>query len=142
MLQNVQSSQKRSISRGISRLGEARGTSEETKLKVLVLPDNLYEYLNHVVHSYSRAGHEPEEGLAIYQLNQAVGEAQSVDVSNLGKIKLEKLGPGGVTMTIAPEEAVKEGCTPDCTPNHPCHGFVLHHSDDTTFPASVDSVQT
>jgi hypothetical protein len=77
-------------------------------MKVLVLPDNLYEYLNHVIRAHAGAGIDPEEGLAIYQLNQAVGQAQTVDTSSLGKVKLDKLGPDGVTMTIAPEETEQQ----------------------------------
>ena len=70
-----------------------------------MLPDNLYDYLNHVIRAHAGAGIDPEEGLAIYQLNQAIGQAQTVDVSSLGKVKLDKLGPDGVTMTIAEEES-------------------------------------
>lgn len=70
-----------------------------------MLPDNLYDYLNHVIRAHAGAGIDPEEGLAIYQLNQAIGQAQTVDVSSLGKVKLDKLGPDGVTMTITEEES-------------------------------------
>lgn len=88
-------------------------------MKVLVLPDNLYDYLNHVIRAHAGAGIDPEEGLAIYQLNQAIGQAQTVDTSSLGKVKLDKLGPDGVTMTLSPEEA--PGCVGEgCTPNNPC----------------------
>lgn len=77
-------------------------------MKVLLLPDNLYEYLNHVIRAHAGAGIDPEEGLAIYQLNQSVGQAQTVDVSSLGKVKLDKLGPDGVSMTIVADEPEPE----------------------------------
>ena len=87
-------------------------------MRILVLPDNLYEYLQHVVRAHSVAGIEPEEGLAIYQLNQHVTAAQSVDVSNLGKAKLENLGPEGVALRFEPNppaEPDRSPCGPGCT---------------------------
>jgi len=99
-------------------------------MRVILLPENLYEYLNHVVRSHAAAGIEPDEGLAIYQLNQHVAQAQTVDVANLGRVKLDKIGSEGVSLTIAPDEEVPnccagEGCrfpfeTSHCTPDNPC----------------------
>jgi hypothetical protein len=73
-------------------------------MKVLLLPDNLFDYLQHVVRAHAAAGIDPEEGLAIYQLNQHVGQAQTVDISNLGKARIENLGPEGVALRFEPTE--------------------------------------
>lgn len=77
-------------------------------MKVLLLPDNLYDYLQHVVRAHASAGIEPEEGLAIYQLNQHVSQAQTVDISNLGKAQIENLGPDGISLKFVPTEPQPE----------------------------------
>jgi hypothetical protein len=48
-------------------------------MKVLILPDDLFAYLQHVTRAYAGGGIDPEEGLAIYQLNQALKNVQTVD---------------------------------------------------------------
>ena len=56
-------------------------------MKVLILQDDMYSYLAYVVQTYARGGIDPEEGLALYQLNQALKSAQTVDESQVAKIK-------------------------------------------------------
>ena len=56
-------------------------------MKILVLQDELFGYLAHVVNSYAANGINPEEGLAVYQLNQAIKGAQSVKDEELAKIQ-------------------------------------------------------
>lgn len=73
-------------------------------MKVLLLPESLYEYLVHVVRTHSSTGIEPDEGMAVYQLWQHVQGAQTVDVSDLGKAQLEKIGPDGVAIRLEPEQ--------------------------------------
>jgi len=90
-------------------------------MKIILLPENLHEYLAHVIQSYARAGIDPSEGLALYQLNLHAAQAQTVDVSNLGKVRLDKAGSEGVSLTIAPEDEVSNCCAGEgCTPNDPC----------------------
>jgi hypothetical protein len=48
-------------------------------MKVLILSDDLFAYLQHVTRAYAGGGIDPEEGLAIYQLNQALKNVQTVD---------------------------------------------------------------
>lgn len=48
-------------------------------MKVLVLQDELYEYLQHVVRKYAASGIDPEEGQALYLLHNAVRSAKTVD---------------------------------------------------------------
>ena len=90
-------------------------------MRILLLPDNLYEYLQHVVRTHAVSGIEPEEGLAIYQLNQHVGAAQSVDITSLGKAKLENLGPEGVSLRFEPnaEPAVPAPASDPAYPPEP-----------------------
>ena len=47
-------------------------------MKVLLLPDDVYEYLQHVVRAHTLAGIEPEEGFAAAQLWSHIGRAQEV----------------------------------------------------------------
>lgn len=55
-------------------------------MKVLILQDELFAYLQHVVRAYASGGIDPEEGLALFQLNQSIKSAQSVDDSQVAKI--------------------------------------------------------
>ena len=45
--------------------------------------DDMFAYLQHVVRSYAAAGIDPEEGLALFQLSQALKGAQTVDDTQL-----------------------------------------------------------
>ena len=54
-------------------------------MKILVMPDEMYAYLVHVVRTYAGGGIDPDEGLAIYQLSQALKGVQTVDESQLAK---------------------------------------------------------
>ena len=62
-------------------------------MKVLILQDDMYPYLAYVVQTYARGGIDPDEGLALYQLNQALKSAQTVDDSQVAKIKTGEVGP-------------------------------------------------
>jgi hypothetical protein len=55
-------------------------------MKILILQDDLFEYLNHVVRSHAGGGISPEEGLAVYQLDLAIKGAKSIDNSQVAKI--------------------------------------------------------
>lgn len=46
--------------------------------KVLILEEQLYEYLNHVIERHAARGIDPEEGLALFHLWRAVKNAQTV----------------------------------------------------------------
>lgn len=50
-------------------------------MKVLLLPDDDYEYLQHVVRAHTLAGIEPEEGYAASKLWAIIGRAQDVTTS-------------------------------------------------------------
>ena len=58
-------------------------------MRILVLPDDLFGYLQHVVRSYAAGGIDPDEGLALYHLNQAIKGAQTVDDAQVAKAKSE-----------------------------------------------------
>jgi hypothetical protein len=61
-------------------------------MKIVVLQDDLFGYLQHVVRSYAGNGVDPEEGLALYHLNQAIKGAQVVDDARLAKITTGEAG--------------------------------------------------
>jgi hypothetical protein len=55
-------------------------------MRVLILQDDLFTYLQHIVRSYAAAGIDPEEGMALFQLNQALKGAQVVDDNQVAKV--------------------------------------------------------
>ena len=56
-------------------------------MRILILQDDLFAYLaGHLVRTYAANGIDPEEGMALYQLNQALKGAQTVDDSQVAKI--------------------------------------------------------
>ena len=61
-------------------------------MKILVLQDDLFTYLFHVVNSYANAGINPDEGLAVYQLHQAIKSAQTVSDEEIAKVKAGAIG--------------------------------------------------
>lgn len=72
-------------------------------MKVLLLQDDMFSYLAYVVQTYARGGIDPEEGLAVYQLNQALKNAQTVDESQIAKIKAGDIG-GTPVAAVSVEE--------------------------------------
>ena len=56
-------------------------------MKVIILQDDLFAYpAGHLVRTYAANGIDPEEGMALYQLNQALKGAQTVDDTQVAKI--------------------------------------------------------
>jgi hypothetical protein len=55
-------------------------------MKVLILQDELFDYIKHIVRTYAAGGINPEEGLAIYNVHQAIKGAQSVDENHVTKV--------------------------------------------------------
>lgn len=55
-------------------------------MKIVVLQDDLFGYLQHVVRTYAGNGVDPEECLALYHLNQAIKGAQVVDDAHVAKV--------------------------------------------------------
>lgn len=55
-------------------------------MKIVVLQDDLFVYLQHVVRSYAGGGVDPKEGLALYHLDQAIESAQVVDDAKVAKV--------------------------------------------------------
>ena len=56
-------------------------------MKILMLQDDLFTYLQHVVKAYAGSGIDPEEGLGVYHLSQALKNAQVVDENEVAKIQ-------------------------------------------------------
>jgi hypothetical protein len=70
-------------------------------MKVLILQDDLFEYLNHIVRSYAAAGIPPEEGLALYHLHVATKTAQTVADTQVAKVATgEVAGAPVVAVTV------------------------------------------
>ena len=75
-------------------------------MKVLILQDDLYAYLVHTVRAYASGGIDPEEGLALYQLSQALKSAQSVDENQVAKIATGEIAETPVAaVSVEPVES-------------------------------------
>lgn len=59
-------------------------------MRIIIMQDELYLYLKNVVKNYANSGIDPEEGLALYHLNQVVKNAQSVDDSQAAKVAISE----------------------------------------------------
>ena len=67
-------------------------------MRVIILQDDLYKYLAHVVQAHAHGGIEPEEGQALYFLNRAVNGAQQVDEKQVAKLAIPASGPAGLSV--------------------------------------------
>ena len=73
-------------------------------MKIVIIQDDLFGYLQHVVKAYAGSGIDPDEGLAVYQLNQVIKNAQSVDDEGVAKIVSGELNGVPVT-TVATRQS-------------------------------------
>jgi hypothetical protein len=71
----------------------------------LLLPEALYEYLLQVFESHTRGGIPSDELLIASELYRRLKTAQPVDFSKLGPATLEKMGPGGVSLSVPTGES-------------------------------------
>ncbi len=67
-------------------------------MKILMLQDDLFSYLQHVVKSYANAGIDPEEGLGLYHLSQAFKNVQTVDENEVAKVQTGEVSGTPVAM--------------------------------------------
>ncbi len=72
-------------------------------MKVLILPEESYRYLQHVFASHTQAGFAPDEVLPAADLFARIQKAQTVDFSKLGNAEITKLGPDGASLELKPE---------------------------------------
>jgi hypothetical protein len=73
-------------------------------MKILMMPDALCEFLDHVIRSYAGQGIPPEQGLAVYQLHQSIQSAQTVDDTQVAKVKTGEVA-GVPVATVSVEDA-------------------------------------
>jgi hypothetical protein len=66
-------------------------------MKILQLTDDLHDYLVHVLKNYSASGINPQEGLAIYHLwNAVTKDVQHIDPAKLTQIQsAQETNPNG-----------------------------------------------
>jgi hypothetical protein len=82
-----------------------------------MLQDDLYEYLQYVVGAYARRGIDPKEGLALFQLDKAVGTARAVDETKIAKLATDD--SGNATLSVEPRDGDKTGLGPLQEVEHP-----------------------
>lgn len=73
-------------------------------MRILMLQDDLYGYLQFVVKTYARGGIDPKEGLALYQLDKAVGAARAVDDTQVAKLATDDSGNTKLSVEPASDE--------------------------------------
>jgi hypothetical protein len=95
-------------------------------MKIIMLQDDLYEYLNRVVHVHAGAGINPEEGLAIYHLYQALKLARTVDDTQVAKVATGDIA-GVPVATVAIERADKDSSP---IPERRDYGTVITRDED------------
>jgi len=55
-------------------------------MRLIILQEELYEYLCYVVESYAKRGIDPREGLSLYHLHRAVRSTPEVDERQAAKL--------------------------------------------------------
>jgi hypothetical protein len=73
-------------------------------LKVLLLPEETYQYLIHVFASHTQSGMPPDEVFPAADLFTRIQRAQTVDFTKLGHAEIEKLEANGLSLSLVPEE--------------------------------------
>ena len=96
-------------------------------MRILMLQDDLYEYLKYVVGAYARRGIDPKEGLALFQLDKAVGTAPVVDEKQVAKLATD--GSGNATLSVETREEDKSGLGPLQEVEHPLPPRSVTESD-------------
>ena len=77
--------------------------NSNSDVRLIILPENLFEYLLFVFESHCGKGLSPDELMAGSELWRRVKVAPKVDFSDLGKVKMESLDPSKVAISIEPD---------------------------------------
>jgi hypothetical protein len=79
-------------------------------MKILQLPDVLYEYLVHVIEKHAGSGIHPEEGLAVSKLWEATKNATHIPDEQIAKMAAAGAHtvPEAVTSHSEHEEIIRE----------------------------------
>ena len=73
-------------------------------MKMLLLPEEAYRYLQFVFASHTKAGFVPEEILPAADLYARIERAETIDFEKVGKAAIEKTA-GGIAVTLKPDES-------------------------------------
>ena len=73
-------------------------------MRILVLQEELYEYLGYMVNAYARKGISPEEGQALTMLYRAVRGTPKVDEKQVARLAVDAQGNASVSTGEAPPE--------------------------------------
>lgn len=73
-------------------------------VRLIVLPENLFEYLTFVFEKHCKQGVGTDELLFAGELWKRINSAPKIDFSELGKVKLENLTPNQVAISMDPKE--------------------------------------
>ena len=75
-------------------------------MKIVVLTDDLYAYLLHVLETHCRRGFDTEELPGIYHLNQEVRGAKHIDDKDMARLNVV---PSGSPVSSGPAPSRPEG---------------------------------
>jgi hypothetical protein len=87
---------------------DGNGSTLPTDVRLVVLPENLYQYLIYVMEEHCKQGLHPDELLIASDFWKRVKGAPKIDFSELGKVKMENLSPTQVAISLEHEGGVCE----------------------------------
>jgi hypothetical protein len=77
----------------------------DNNLRVLILPEESFQYLLFLFEQHMRGGIPSDEVFAAADFKTRMSKVQAVDFSKLGKAQLKDIGPNGIEMELTPGEA-------------------------------------
>jgi hypothetical protein len=89
--------------------------STEQDVRIILLPEKLYEYLLFVFQAHCGKGLDTDELLAGSELWNRIKNAPKIDFSQLGKVKMDTLNPQNVAISIEPDPG-EPSRVPDIVP--------------------------
>jgi hypothetical protein len=82
-------------------------------MRLIILHEDLYEYLCYVVDSYAKRGIDPREGLSLYHLHRVIRSTPEVDEHQVAKLAVKEDGNASLTVEDAPPAPPSTPAPPD-----------------------------
>ena len=93
-------------------MAETQATPAPERLIATLLPESLFEYLVFVFKQHVATGLPVEELHLANELHKRLSNAQPVDFSTLGKMKVDVAGPGNLALSTVDPPASKYQTNP------------------------------
>jgi hypothetical protein len=82
--------------------------NSNSDVRLVVLPEDLYEYYLYVFKTHCEQGLNPEELTIAGELWKRIKASPKIDFSDLGKVKMENLSPTNVAISLSPDSPIVE----------------------------------